>query len=221
MKGLILTLCLITVFVGVCEAEEQPTNGSTQKYGLEYDLCIGLGMGKDCSTDDYWKSGVAGALGVNLLYQLDKRIVLRTGVSEQYYSSNRYVEHPFPYVMDLKTNLSMVATRVSIGTELIFPKNEFHTKAFIGAGVYGDIVHFAQAYVSNHYISQTISSNINVENSFSGITPGFMANIGAYGMKHRIDLRYTQDWEQFEIKGVPMGKQRRSFVGLNLGITPW
>ncbi len=221
MKSIVFVLCMLILPVGLCLAQEVPVAESQSKYVLEYDLTAGAGIGKDCSTDVYWKSGFAGGFGVNLLYPLDPRVVLRAGVSEQYYSANRYVEHPFPYVMDLRTYLSTIATRLSIGTELIFPRNAYHGKLFVGTGVYGDIVHYAQADVKQHYISHTGSSSINVESALSGITPGFMANAGFYANKNRLELRYTQDWKSFEIKGIPVGKQRRSSLMLNWAINPW
>lgn len=221
MKSFVFVLCMLILPVGLCLAQEVPVAESQSKYVLEYDLTAGAGIGKDCSTDVYWKSGFAGGFGVNLLYPLDPRVVLRAGVSELYYSANRNVEHPFPYVMDLHVDFATFATRLSVGTELIFPKTAYHAKTFVGTGVYGDIVNYAQAKVEQHYITHTASSSINVESAFNGITPGFMANAGVYGNKNRLEFRYTQDWKSFEIKGIPVGRQRRSSLVLNWAINPW
>jgi len=51
--------------------------------------------------------------------------------------------------------------------------------------------------------------------SFRGITPGLTVDIGAYGKRNRLEMRYTIDMNTFRIKGIPIGGQRRSFIGVN------
>ncbi|MDD2228773.1 MAG: hypothetical protein PHY48_05105 [Candidatus Cloacimonetes bacterium] len=218
MKCFYIAVCFVIVSVGLCEAKEQPiaTPYSWEKYNWDYELNGGLGIAKDCNSGDYWKFGQCGGFGANFIYTPIKRVRLRTGISEQVYSSSRYVEHPYPYVMDMKLRLSTISTRIIAGGEIVFPRTQYHQTSFLGVGFYGDVVHYARVSKWLNYISSTKLEPMNVKDSFKAITPGFMVNIGLHGSKIRVDVRYMQDFTRFDLPDIPIGKQRRTYIGLNL-----
>ena len=222
MKCFYIALCLVIVSVGLCEALELPVVKpySWDKYSWDYEIGAGLGITRDCNTGDYWKVGQCGGVGANFIYALNERFRIRTGISEQVYTSSRFVEHPYPYVMDMKIKLSTISTRVIAGGEMVFPRTQYHQTSFLGVGFYGDVVHYAHESNTLNYISTTKLESMNVKNSFKAITPGFMVNMGLQGSRIRVDVRYMQDFTKFDLPGIPIGKQRRSFLGLNFGFSP-
>ncbi|PKN73874.1 MAG: hypothetical protein CVU50_01440 [Candidatus Cloacimonetes bacterium HGW-Cloacimonetes-3] len=217
MKCFYLTICFIIAIVGLCEAQEEPvTIGYTwDKHSIDYELSSGLGIYRDCSSKDFWKAGSCAGVGANYTYTPAKHIRMRAGISEQFYSSSRMVEHPYPYVMDMKLKLSTISTRLIAGSEWVFPKTQEYQTTFVGLGLYGDVIHYAKASAWPNYISHTGLETMNLKDSFSFITPGIMFNVGIQGSLGRLDLRYMVDITRFDIPGVPIGKQRRAFIGLN------
>lgn len=217
MKFSNIAICFMLAFVGFCEAQEQsaPQSQSLGKYIVDFELGTGLGIARDCKSGNLWSPGPTAGVGVNFSYSPTKLFRVRAGVSEQSYSSSRMVEHPYPYVMDMKLKLTTIATRLTVGSEWVIPQTKKSHSSFMGIGLYGDVIHSAKARNSLSYISHTGSETLNVKGSFSTITPGIMINAGHQGPLGRIDLRYMEDLQRFDIPGIPMGKQRRSYIGLN------
>jgi len=215
MKGFIFALCILIGCIGFCGAVEKAVPDSVGKDHIDLDFSFGFSHARDCETGSAWKVGPGGGVGVNYVHPIKKHINLRAGISEQMFYNRRLVEHPYPYVMDMKTEVTTTSTRITALMERSFPHNAGHPKAFIGAGIYGDWVHAAIAQNTLFYVSETQSSSQNIVSSFRCITPGLTVNIGAYGKRNRLEMRYTIDLDTFRIKGIPIGGQRRSFIGVN------
>lgn len=215
MKGFIFALCILIGSTGLCGAVEKAAPDSLGKDQVDIDLSFGFSHARDCETGEAWKVGPGLGIGINYVHPIRKNINLRAGISEQSYSNRRLVEHPYPYVMDLRTEIITASTRITMLMERTFPKNAVRPKKFIGAGIYGDWVFTAEAKNTLYYVSDTQSYKQNALSSFRGITPGLVVNIGACGKRNRIEIRYATDLGTFQIKGIPIGRQRRSFIGMN------
>ncbi len=217
MKCYYIAICFMLACIGLCEAQEQlvASTYAWEKTRVDYEIGAGIGLARDCDGEVFWRPEPSGGIGVNYAYQPSRRYRIRAGISEQIYASNRMVEHPYPYVMDMKLKLSTYSTRLTAGTEWIFPKNEYHQTSFVGFGLYGDVIHHAKAQNWLNYIPVTTKETMNLNDSFKAITPGVMFNLGFEGSAGRLDLRYMEDIHRFDIPGIPIGKQRRSYLGLN------
>lgn len=217
MKCFYIALCVVIASVALCEAQVQPitTPYTWDKYSVGYEVNTGLGFARDCSSGSYWKSDLCGGAGANFTYQANERFRMRAGISEEIYTSAREVQNPHPYVMDSTLKLKTISTRFIASSEFVFPNNQYRYTCFLGMGLYSDVIHYAKAKNSLHYISQNDLEILNLKDSFGTIMPGIMINAGFQGFVGRVDLRYTEDLRRFDVPGIPLGKQRRVGIALN------
>jgi len=181
---------------------------------IDLELNPGVGIGVDASTLKSWMSGAATGIGANYTYTLSPRFQIRGGISEQFYTTSRKVEHPYPYVMDMNVRLRTVSTRLTAGGDWLLKPSPDGKLVYLGAALYADAIHSAKAYTKLFYISQETRDTLNVKDSYALPLPGIQLDLSLQGSVGRIGLRYWQDILSFTVPGVPMGRQRRSFVGI-------
>ena len=168
MKRLFIALWFLTLCFDLCNAQEQASHSTASFYHnkLDYEASLGLGMGKDCNTNAYWKVGPCAGIGLNYTYVYTPLVHFRAGLSEQIYSSSRIIDHPYPYVMDMELVMATVSTRLSAAAEVAHKNQYQEHSCFIGAGLFGDIVHGAKAYHSLFYITETDRKIVDMKDSF-------------------------------------------------------
>lgn len=216
MKAFVIILLSILFCAGLGDLRAQGmTDSEFEQTGrLEAELAVGVGMGIDARSNDHWRSEPAVGLGLNYGYSVLPDISLRAGLSEQFFSSQRRIEHPYPYVMDMQTIVETFAARFFAGGDWIFLHPPTGHSAFLGLGLYTDLIHQANAYNSLYYISETERTRVDMRDSFSDPVPGLQLSLGLVGTNGKIEFRYWEDVRSFRIPDVPIGKQRRSGFAL-------
>ena len=208
--GIALLSILFCAGLGDLRAQGMPEYEFEKTGQVELELGVGVGMGIDARSKDHWRSEPAVGIGLNYGYSVLPSISLHAGLSEQFFLSQRRIEHPYPYVMDMQTTVETFAVRFLAGGDWVFLHPPKGHSAFLGLGFYADLIHHANAFNSLYYISDTEHNAVDIRDSFSDPVPGLQLSLGAQGSSGKIEFRYWEDIRNFRIPTVPIGKQRRS-----------
>lgn len=203
---LLALLCPLVCVAGTTEMQH--------KLLVDVELLTGVGMGLDCRSGDHWRSEPSLGVGANLTYPLSQKWSARAGLSGEFYSSSRKVEHPYPYVMDMRATLQTASTRLTAGIERELGTSEKGNRLLVGAALYGDIIHSASLRNKLFHVSGESRETLDIRDSFQFVTPGVMLNLGISGHTGRIGLRYWEDLRSFSVPGIPMGRQKRAYLGI-------
>jgi hypothetical protein len=186
----------------------------TEEYSnLELDLNVGMGVRLTGPTRYRWR--IQPAAGIALKYHtfVSPEFRIHVGLSEHYYSATRVVDHPYPYVMDMRLKLISYNTRLSVGGDYMLNPTKRGHRYYVGASVYNDFVHYAKAKNMLYYVDGNVPETLNVKDSFQDPVIGAQLSFGIARPAGKLELRYWQDITTFQIEGIPMGKERRSYVG--------
>ena len=211
-SGFIFTIIIISRYWALPD----PSSGKESSQAVVFEVSTGLGSAVETKTGTPWKPQLGMGLGAHYYHAASQRIWLHAGFSEQFVAAYRMVEHPYPYVMEMKVSTTVNSTRFRAGCDYALhnykTKNDF---LYTGVALYADVVHDSEAYKRLRCVDKYDTEEVGLDDSFAPVVPGLQVCLGTQFSGVRLELRYWEDMKTFRIPTVPIGRQRRTFFGLN------
>ncbi len=215
IRLLITGLWFASLCSGLFSATPEPELEHIRSLALGLETSIGTGYNSEVHKAA-WKPQIGLGIGANIHYSPSQKVWLQAGISEQLVSAYRMVEHPYPYVMEMKVSTVINSYRLKAGCEYAFHQLDIYQGfLYAGAALYADVVHDADANKRLRYVNSYENETVNLEDTFSSLVPGVQFSLGTQFDRYRMELRYWEDIKTYYIPTVPTSKLRRSFIGLN------
>ena len=215
-KLIFANLILGCLFAGSLTAQSQPALAQKPKTAIVFEITPGTGSAIEAKSGIRWKPQVGLGIGAHIHHSPSQRVWLHAGLSEQFGSAYRLVEHPYPYAMEMRVTTAVNSTRLRAGGDYALIVFDAHNGfLYVGSALFADVVHDATAYKRIRYVNETERETIKIEDYFASVVPGIQFSLGAQFNAVRLELRYWEDLKTYKIPTVPIGRLRRSFVGLN------
>lgn len=186
---------------------------------LEFEAGLGSASPLDIQSGEMWKMGTAIKWDVNYVRPVSTKLQVHGGIGYQYSYSHRLLHHPLPYMMTMDVVVKAYSFKFMAGADYALhrPHNGI-PYVYAGGGLYADHVYDAGGNKKIKYVSVSDNQSIDIDmnDSFPVIMPGFQLALGLRTANGRLELSHWQDLKTFSVPGVPMGKQCRLGIGINL-----
>lgn len=219
MKPCLAFLGMLLCCLSFCTVSAESKTYDIKDPEWTMELGIGYSTAKpyDVHTNEWWERGNRQAIDLFYSRPIAPKAQLRCGLSYQYVSAYLTLYNPQPYMMSMHAKIDNNSLKFFAGADYtLFRRHKGSPGFYAGGGFYADYAFNMVGKKTVDYVSIDQNYDIDMEDSYPAIMPGFQIALGVRGSKNRLEICHWQDMQTFSVPGVPVGKQRRLGFGITL-----